>query len=202
MGVQARFTFKRRIGDGVLNAIVARFPHCRAVVSNVYFNRVTDAGIAALASGCPQLRELGVEEAGYVSIPALTAAIEQLERVESLYVPQGTDLSREDGTALLAMLASKPGLRKLKFNNARLGHHLATILTFTKLVELDLNGCKIRNSGAVALAALLSQNGVHSSDQGGVCLKVLGLAYNEIGPDGAVTIAKLLEDNSTVHSIE
>ena len=55
----------------MLSAIVARFPHCHAVVLSSLPQRdvwdgnshnATDAGIEALASGCPQLRELGVEE--------------------------------------------------------------------------------------------------------------------------------------------
>ena len=132
----------------------------------------------------------------------MTSAIEGLERFESLVVPVWADLSGDDGAALFAILASKPGLRKLKFSYAMLGPHLATILTFARLTELDLTGCQIRDAGAVALATALSQNGGHSSAQGGMCLKVLGLASNNIGPDGIVAIAKALEDNSTVHSIE
>ena len=192
------------MSDGVLNAIAARFPHCRAVGLGGWrtiADAGIDAGIVAFASGCPQLRELDLLLES-VSIPALTSAIEQLERFESLSVPESADLSGEDGAALFAMLASKPGLRKLKFYDARFGPHLTNILSLARLTELDLRGCKIKDAGAVALAAVLSQDGVHSSVQGGMCLKDLGLAYNEIGPDGAVTIAKVLEDNSTVHSIE
>ena len=141
-------------------------------------------------------------EAKHVSILALATAIEQLEQFESLVVPRNADLSGEDGAALFAMLASKPGLRKLKFYHARLGHHLTNILSLARLTELDLRGCQIKDAGAVALAAVLSQNGVHSSAQGGIRLEVLGLTNNEIRPDGVVAIAKALEDNSTVHSIK
>ena len=146
------------IGDGVLNAIVARFPHCRAVVLDGLRTSVTDAGIAALASGCPQLRELGMDVASNGSIPALTTAIEQLERLESLVVPQNADLSGEDGVALAAVLASKPGLQKLKFSNAMLGPHLPTILTFARLTDLNLYGCLVGHGGAFAIADFLKTN--------------------------------------------
>ena len=117
---------------------MARFPHCRAVILDAYHNRVTDAGIAALASGCLQLRELVVGRTEHVSILTLATAIEQLERLESLSVPGRADLSGDDGAALFAVLASKPELRKLKFRRANLGPHLATILSFARLTELDL----------------------------------------------------------------
>ena len=157
MGVKARFLFNN-IGDGVLNAIVARFPHCRAVVLTGLSNRVTDPGIAALASGCPQLRELDVKYPEKISIPALTTAIEQLERFESLVVPRDADLSGEDGAALAAVLASKPGLQKLKIRNAKLGPHLPTILTFARLTDLNLYGCHVGHGGAFAIADFLKTN--------------------------------------------
>ena len=148
------------IGDGVLNAIVARFPHCRAIVLDAYSSdRVTDAGIVALASGCPQLRELCLN--GWVknvSIPALTTAIERLERLENLSVPKYLDLSGEDGAALAAVLASKPGLQKLKIRNAKLGPHLPTILTFARLTDLNLYGCHVGHGGAFAIADFLKTN--------------------------------------------
>ena len=137
---------------------MARFPHCRAVILDSYYNRVTDAGIGALASRCPQLRELGMDVASNGSIPALTTAIEQLERLESLVVPQNADLSGEDGAALAAVLASKPGLQKLKIRNAKLGPHLPTILTFARLTDLNLYGCHVGHGGAFAIADFLKTN--------------------------------------------
>ena len=119
---------------------------------------VNDAGIVALASGCPQLRELDVNAEENVSIPALTTAIEQLERLESLVVPRNADLSGEDGAALAAALASKPGLQKLKISNAMLGPHLPTILTFARLTDLNLYGCHVGHGGAFAIADFLKTN--------------------------------------------
>ena len=146
------------IGDGVLNAIVARFPHCRAVTLYGWDKSVNDAGIVALASGCPQLRELDVSAEENVSIPALTTAIEQLERVEALGVPRKAYLLGEDGAALFTILASKPELRKLKFSEANLGHHLATILSFARLTEVNLWSCKVGDHGVIALADFLKTN--------------------------------------------
>ena len=137
---------------------MARFPHCRAVILDAYYNRVTDAGIGALASRCPQLRELGMDVTSNGLIPALTTAIEQLERLESLVVPQNADLSGEDGAALAAVLASKPGLQKLKIRNAKLGPHLPTILTFARLTDLNLYGCHVGRGGAFAIADFLKTN--------------------------------------------
>lgn len=128
---------------------------------------------------------------------ALGAIFGRIGTLEEVTVPQN-GINHDGIRALSDGFKTNPNLRVLNLNDntvtAKGAKSLAEALeVLNRLVELNLGDCLLRTDGAVLLAEAL-QDG-HNQ------LEVLNMGFNEIGPNGGLSVAQAMQNKPHINSI-
>lgn len=128
---------------------------------------------------------------------ALGAVFGRIGTLEEVTVPQN-GINHDGIRALSEGFKSNTNLRVLNLNDntvtAKGAKPLAEALeVLNRLVELNLGDCLLRTDGAVLLAEAL-QDG-HNQ------LEVLNMGFNEIGPNGGLSVAQAMQNKPHINSI-